>query len=399
MKNLRLLALSTSYPLRDGAVSGVFVRRLYMNLPATWEITVLCPDDAIGASQQKVASVVVVPVRYAPRRWQVLSQGSGGIVAALQENKGRLLLVPLLAGAMLVQALRHARSVDLLHANWSICGVIAVIAGKLTGCPVVTTLRGDDAANAERSFVMRVLLWISIHGSDAVACVSESMAEALKRRYPRHVNRISVCLNGVDDVFMVMDRSLPSSQRLRVVAVGSLIRRKGYDVLLNAVARMSNRDQVTLHIAGEGPEREHLVSQARSLGLAEQVSFVGELPPEQIPGFLAQGDIFVMSSRSEGRPNVVLEALAAGLPVVSTMLPGVSDLVIAGENGWVVPVDDPDAMSCSLQLAYEDPELRSRMGAMARVAIGASGHAWSETGHCYDRLFRTCLRSVDGVSA
>lgn len=393
MTQLRLLALTTSYPLRDRAAAGVFVRRLYRNMPGNWRITVLCPDDSTEASAQEISSVRPIPVRYAPKRWQVLSQNPGGIVAALRERRIRWLLAPLLVGAMLAKALRLARSSDLLHANWAICGAIAVVAGKVVGRPVVTTFRGDDIATADRSILMRLLLEIAVRGSRAIVCVSEAMGDDLKQRFPRYADRISVCLNGVGEAFLAVDRRPHSSGGLRLVAVGSLIRRKGYDTLLEAIARMKHRGEVTLRIAGEGPAREQLTALASALGLGKQITLLGEVPPEHVPELLADGDVFVLSSRSEGRPNVVLEALAAGLPVVSTMLPGVCDLVVEGETGWLVPVADAEAMSRALDCAFAKPALRELMSLKARDRLRGTAHGWAATGWRYDQIFHSCIQS------
>lgn len=397
MVDRRVLALTTSFPLRQGASAGVFVRHLYQNLPQQWKVVVVCPNDtgalkeAIGV-KEGAAKLEVCPVDYAPRAWRVLAQQSGGVMPGLRHAPWRALLVPVLLAGLAWRCLRSARSVELIHANWAICGAIAGKIGKYAHRPVVTTLRGDDVTRAGKSRLEAWLLDAAVSQSQAVVCVSDAMAKDLRDRYPERAQDIHVCLNGVDDAFLHMPAMrLEQPGCLRIASVGSLIRRKGYDVLIDAVARMQCRIPVSVKIAGEGPEREQLLELAAQLGIANCFEFVGEIAPDQIPSFLGQADIFVLPSRSEGRPNVVVEALAAGLPVVCSALPGVEGLVESGANGWVVGIDDADAIAKALDEAAAMPMERLRRGLAARERMRASPHGWREAGARYSALFDDVL--------
>lgn len=396
MNTYRLLGLTTSFPLRADGCAGVFVRRLYQNLPAKWRVDVVCPDDSGtplvgGQGRNGDTSLYIHAVRYAPRAWQVLAQGSGGVIAGLRRAPWRAALAPVLLLCLAWRCARVARHVDLVHANWAICGAIAGVVGKILRRPVVTTLRGDDVAGADRSWLERKLLDTAVNGSHSIACVSEAMASRLRARYPGRAHDIHVCLNGVDDAFLKVERSDPMPGRLRIAAIGSLIQRKGYDLLIDAVARMRLRDGVRVRVAGDGPQRSQLLQQAKALGIADRFDFMGEIAPELIPQFLADTDVFILTSRSEGRPNVLVEALAAGLPVVSSALPGIDGLVKHGENGWVVEIGDIAGFACALDEAFADPGERMRRAAFAREHMRGKEYSWAATGHDYDRLFMNAL--------
>lgn len=402
MKGLRLLGVTTSFPLRRDSSAGIFVRRLYESLPEGWRVDVACPDDDVGVDADEYAGVARVairlhPVSYAPRCWQVLAQKSGGVASGLKAAPWRFLLVPSLLIGLLWRILREGRHADLLHANWAICGAMAVVAGKLLMRRVVTTLRGDDVTRADASCLDRVLLGAAVHGSAAIVCVSAAMAEQLRLRFPSRRNAIHVCLNGVDPMLLRIQKVPGELGALRVAVIGSLIRRKGLDVLIDAVALTRSRDAIRVRIVGDGPELESLRSQARRLGLVDSIQFLGEVAPSAVPGFLADADVLVLASRSEGRPNVVIEALAAGLPVISTDLPGVIGLVEPGVNGWCVPVNDVNSLAAALDEAVDSPGLLMRMAASARSRIAQTGHDWAATGRCYDSVFRGVLGIESGA--
>ncbi|MCI5138420.1 MAG: hypothetical protein D3922_08390 [Candidatus Electrothrix sp. AR1] len=157
---LKVLLLTTSFPLNRGSRSGIFIQKMINHLPKNVLVTVLTPDGTEAGSQSS-ADYSVIPFRYAPKQWQQLAHGSGGIMAALSRNKLLFLLLPTFLLSNLLTCCCYARKVDVLHANWSINGVIAGIAGLLFGKPVMTTLRGSDVNLIETSALMRRLVHFS----------------------------------------------------------------------------------------------------------------------------------------------------------------------------------------------------------------------------------------------
>lgn len=150
-----------------------------------------------------------------------------------------------------------------------------------------------------------------------------------------------------------------------VVAVGRLERYKGHHVLLEAFARLApDRSSAQLFLAGDGPCREGLESQARSLGIAERTRFLGSR--SDVPRLLQGMDLFVLPSLVEGMPNALLEAMAAGLAAVATRVSGSEDLVVPGETGWLVPPGEPEPLAAALAEALADPDRCAAMGAAAR---------------------------------
>lgn len=153
-----------------------------------------------------------------------------------------------------------------------------------------------------------------------------------------------------------------------IVAVGRLVGQKGFDLLIEAVARISaDLPEVRLIIFGEGPDRAALEAQATALGIADRIDLPGNTTE---PGaWISAGDVFVLSSRYEGFPNALIEALAGGLPVVAFDCPwGPSAILTHEKNGLLVPAEDVEALAMSLKRVLTDQAMRKRISAAAPSA-------------------------------
>jgi glycosyltransferase involved in cell wall biosynthesis len=142
-----------------------------------------------------------------------------------------------------------------------------------------------------------------------------------------------------------------------------------------------------LVLVGEGEMRPDLERQIKGLGLEGRIRLHGtELDPRPMYGAF---DVVVQSSMSEGLPNVLLEAAAAGRPIVATAAGGSNEIVIDGETGLLVPIEDRDALACALRRAIQDPDLRRRIGAAARVYVDSKfgmARYVRERGDLYEEL-------------
>jgi glycosyltransferase involved in cell wall biosynthesis len=147
----------------------------------------------------------------------------------------------------------------------------------------------------------------------------------------------------------------------RIGAVGSLIPSKNYDVLLLALGTLAAAGlQFELSLAGDGPERPALENLARRLGVADRVKFLGDV--EDVPRLLSTAHFFAHPSRSEGLSNAVLEAMAAGLPVVACPVGATGEIIEDGKNGILVPAGAPQDLAAAMRRLLSDAALRGRLG-------------------------------------
>jgi glycosyltransferase involved in cell wall biosynthesis len=173
-----------------------------------------------------------------------------------------------------------------------------------------------------------------------------------------------------------------------VLAAANLVRRKGVDVLLAAVAALAPGARWALWIAGDGPERAALEAAASRLGVGDRVRFLGRR--SDVPDLLEACDVFVLPSRKEGLGVAALEAMARGRPVVASAVGGLAEVVAADETGLVVPPGDAAALATALERLIADPELARRLGAAGAKRV-AEHFLAERMVSAYESLYREIL--------
>ena len=248
------------------------------------------------------------------------------------------------------------------------------VAARLAGVPaLISSLRNEYFGRRYRELVFRATERLST----ATVVNSSSVADSLIRRGVARRSHVVVIRNGID-----VSRFPPAMAHGDVraalgladedfvwLAIGRLTEQKAYPNLLRAFSTVvDSLPRSKLVIVGRGPLRAELESLVRALDLRDSVSFLGFR--DDVPVLLTAADAMVMASRYEGMPNVVMEALAAGLPVVGTDVGAMSELISEGVNGYLVPPSDPPALASAMtKLALVPLEERIEMGKRGRNLV------------------------------
>jgi glycosyltransferase involved in cell wall biosynthesis len=257
---------------------------------------------------------------------------------------------------------------DAVHTHGYRADVVAGLAARAAGVPQVTTAHGFIGGGWRDRLYEGLQLRTARRAAAAVA-VSTPIVERYRRAGApaSRVHLIRNAWSGREPLARSEARRALGLDpaELLVGWVGRLSREKGADVLLDALARLAPpRPRVAL--VGDGPERAALASRAEALGIAERLAWLGLVPDA---GRLASAyDVFVLSSRTEGTPIALLEAMAAHLPIVATAVGGVPDVVSEGE-AWLVPSEDPAALAAALEVALSDRALARARGDAARQRL------------------------------
>lgn len=176
-------------------------------------------------------------------------------------------------------------------------------------------------------------------------------------------NKVRVVRCGVDLSGFDSAGERPDREELRILYVGTLLGRKGQPVLLEALAGLRRRN-IAAHVTlvGGGPERDALEALAQRLGIADHVTFTGGLGHDDVREQYNRSDVFCLPSFAEGQPVVLMEAMAARLPVVSTWIAGISELVEDGVSGFLTHAGRADELEDVLARLAADPDMRRRFG-------------------------------------
>ena len=378
---MKVLVVTSSYPRFPGDGTAPFVDSIAQGVAALGhEIHVLVPEHRDWAWPAADGDLHFHRYRYSPLRswtpWGFSEALAGGSSIKKQ-------LYPL-APVVFASATRAARklladgSFDAVHAHWLVPnGPIGRAAAGST--PLVVSLHGSDVAVAERSIVIGRLARRTFERTAAVTAPSSDLlvrAKALGAREP-----LELVPYGADVATFEASQAERAAVRARlgvegddvlVAGIGRLLPVKGFDVLVDAFATASKRDdRLRLVLVGDGPERSELARRVEALDIGKSTTLVGAVNHDEIPGFLAAADVVAVPSVHrggyvDGLPNVALEAMAAGRPLIASRVGGLPDLVRPDETGLLVHELDADELAEAIVALSRDLERRMRLGAAAK---------------------------------
>jgi glycosyltransferase involved in cell wall biosynthesis len=260
-------------------------------------------------------------------------------------------------------ALVRAHGIRVLHANSAAPAQFLVPVARRARLPLLTHLH--------IGYLRRSRYALLLHQSDLIVGVSRQVL-AGPLQDGMATSRTQVIYNGIDFARLDAPARTDFRQSLGIAAgdlvvgtAGSLIHRKGQDVLLRALPRLAATPHLLL--AGEGPEREALTRLAASLGLSARVHFLGHV--DDVADFYRACDIVALASRGDAFALVLAEAGYARKPVAATRVGGIAEVVADEMTGLLVPPEDADALARALQRLADDPALRARLGAAGRNQV------------------------------
>lgn len=245
----------------------------------------------------------------------------------------------------------------------------AWIVHRMTAIPYSASCRAHDI------FIRQTLLGLTLWEAAAVRCISRYNIDFLRRHVPRLRSKPMQVIHSSIDLSTIHVTDREPKTVFSMLYVGSLTPRKGVDDLLNALAQLPQGLIWTLTLIGDGDERKALERLSASLGLLESVRFEGSQRFEQVATAYRHCDVLVAPSRfgragrTEGIPNVVIEALGHQRPVITTRVSGIPELVEDGVTGLLVEPNDPQGLCLALKRVYDDPIAADAMARRGRARV------------------------------
>lgn len=302
------------------------------------------------------------------------------------------------AASMARAVLRHLRRTptirlpDLIDGQYLYPdGVASALVAESVGRPYVLTARGTDVNVLARDRRVQPAIMRAIAEAAITITVSAALRESLVA-LGCDAERIVCLRNGVDlDLFSPRDRplarrSLGVATKYVVAAVGNLVPEKRHALAIEALASVPD---TTLIIVGDGPERSRLECRATALGLEDRVFLLPSRRQQELVDVYSAADLMVLPSSREGWPNVILEAMACGTPVVASDVGGVREMMTVPEAGLKVSGDNPADFAAAIVQLLRNPPERSRVRDHARQ------FAWDSIAEQQARLYERVVGSSD----
>jgi glycosyltransferase involved in cell wall biosynthesis len=287
-----------------------------------------------------------------------------------------------------IERLKRSSDFDLIDAHYFYPdGVAAIMLGLHVRKPVAITARGSDLnIIAQYTVPRRMIRWAAERAAGLVT-VSAALREHLVGLGIAR-DRVFVLPNGVDlELFCPGNRAKFRSELgvkgLVLLSIGNLIPLKGHELTIEVLTHLP---EAHLLIVGDGPRRSSLQNHAKRLGVADRIAFLGSMPQHALPKIYSAADIVILASRHEGWPNVLLEAMACGTPVVVSDIPGMREIVRPPLAGRLVSERTAQRFACAVQQIIDEGS--------SRVAIRryAEAFSWAATTEGQLRLFRSILQ-------
>jgi glycosyltransferase involved in cell wall biosynthesis len=392
---LEILTFTTLYPSQIRPQHGIFVetrlRKLAESGAVRARVVAPCPwfpfasprfgHYSLFARQPREEIRYGLHVDY-PRYPQLPKIGMSAAPLALFAS-----VLPVLR-----RQLRRGRDFDLIDAHYFYPdGVAAVLLGRALGRPVVVTARGSDLNVIAQYAIPRSWIRWSAQHADGLIAVSRG----LKRRLTNlgiAGERVHVLPNGVDPaLFRQAERDAARRAfgltRPTLLAVGNLVGLKRHGMMVEALVGLPAVDLV---IVGEGPERAAIEALARERRVADRVRLLGHVPQDRLPGIYSAADLLLLVSTHEGWPNVLLESMACGTPVIASDIDAIADIVATPEAGRILKEPTPERLAATAR------EFLDALPARAATRAYAKGFDWQSTTEGQITLFHEICKHRPG---
>jgi glycosyltransferase involved in cell wall biosynthesis len=398
-----VVMVTSSYPRFPGDSVGTFLEPIAKSVAALGhEVHIVAPWHPLVRRNADEGSLRFHFYRYSPLRSLYVFGYASAMRADVSLRAAAWLAAPLALAAGWREARRVARRhrATVMHAHWVVPGGFTA-AFAAPWLPLVVSLHGSDVYVAEKVAAARSAARAAFRRAGFVTACSDDLANRAVA-LGADPSRLETVPYGVD-----VDRFRPDPARRQtlraelaagaeaplVFAAGRLVRKKGFEYLIDAMRRVPG---AVLALAGEGTLAEELRTRAAAVGVSARVRFLGNLPQDRVAEYLSAADLVVIPSvrddagNVDGLPNVALEALAAGAPLVTTAAGGIGAVARAEQTAFVVPERDVEALAAAIRRALDDRASALRLASAGRALVEAE-FGWPRAARRFEQAYARAL--------
>ena len=371
---MKILVLSSSYPRYPNDYIAPFLHDLFTEIQGkTHEIIILVPQIKGMPKIQEYGNLKVHRIPYTNNiNKQVLSDGF--LPERLKSNSNRLNLIKYLFNAFRSAIRLHKKkNFNLIHSQWIFpSGFLGLVLKFMINRPLIVTIHGAGIFLMKKYPFLKPFLKLTLKKADLIIFNSNHTKNETLKIYNKLKNKI-VLHQGINiDRFQdLKEREFPKNElfkdNLVILSVGRLIERKGFKYLITAMKHVKKaHPNAKLLIIGTGPEENTLKTLAKGLHLQDDVIFLGQVKGKYIPHYFTKSTLFVLPSiidrngDTEGLGIVLLEAMAAGIPVIGTDVGGIVDIIDSDQDGFLVPQKNIKELINSINELLTDKALREK---------------------------------------
>jgi glycosyltransferase involved in cell wall biosynthesis len=404
---MRICMITHNYTRFKGDNVAPFIRYIVHNLRSLGhEVIVLAAydmefDRSLLREEQAYVFKYAFPAKYH------IPYGSA-LVGDKKLNVRGIVFAPfyVLSGFLWLLRLHLRFRFDIINAHWVIPnGIIGVLAAKLCRVPLIISLHGSGIYLSKKNALFRALGRFVFKASDGVTACSpvlrdgalELSANPEKAKVIPYGADVETFAPGNADADSLKERLGISKKELVVLALGRMVEKKGFEYLVRAVpAVMEKYKSCKFVFAGEGPVLDDLKEMVRGLKVEDFVIFPGAVTWKETPVYHGLADIFVVPSifdsegNVDGLPNVILESMASGKPIVASRIAGIPLAVKDGENGILVQEKSPSELADAIIRLVASTKLRDAMGKRSRL-MAETELNWKETARKFDELYDAAI--------
>lgn len=391
----KILILTSTFPRWENDTVTTFVFDFAKQMKKKgWEPVVLAPHYPGAEKKEEMDGITVKRFQYWFTKNGQNIVYNGGAVQNLKKTPLYGIKVGTYAFVMLAVGMFTAvkQRASIVNPHWLIPqGFLAIIIKYLTRKKVVVTVHGGDVFSLNGLLMRFIKRWTLKRADEVVVNSSTTLAAAQSLYGDREYHVIPM---GIDtDLFSPSESGEKQSDGLNVLFVGRLSEQKGVMYLCQSIKELIDEDytNIELIVAGSGPEQSKIESFIADNQLGDYIKMVGWVNPDELPSYYRKTDVFVGPSIVSGDGEqeafglVFAESLATGTPVIATR-GGVKDIVIDGENGFLITDKSSSAITDRLKLVLNDRKLLDRMQTNARERI-VNNFSWSVIADKYSRVF------------
>ncbi len=356
---MKVLVLTSSFPRNEKSHEGIFILELVRELHNQGFVSfVLAPHFNGGKIRDAFSGIQIFRFPYFyPFYFERLAYGSGILFNLKRYPSVLLSIVPFLVSEFVCSlTIITKHKIQMIHTHWLVPqGLIGALFNFVFKIPHVATVHGSDISILQKNRLLIILCRFIVRNSDMITVNSNYMKRQLESIAPDCSAKIRVIPMGINPEKFKATEFIDIKKKFMtehlVLSVGRLIDWKGTIHLINAMpAVLRQIPDTVLLIIGAGPEKETLINRTHELDLENRIHFLGVVDNEDLPSYYHAADVFVLpsiikSGKTEALGVVLLEAMASGCPVIGSNVGGITDIIVDGETGFLVPEQRPDVLA------------------------------------------------------